>query len=146
MATALPKPRNCYSPRVAVISPKGHTPAQQQFKQDCDINTIMDRVTKGLALDHVATHQPEYGFATPMSYHEALNTVKKAESMFNDLPSKVRNEFNNNPEEMLAFVQDPANKDKATELGLALSDAAEAAVPPPVVEPPPPEPVPEPAP
>ena len=124
----MPKPRNIYSPPVKVVSPQGHTPAQQQFKEDCDINTIMHRFAKTGALDHVSKYQPVYGFASPQSYHESMNVIAIADSMFNDLPSKIRNEFANNPQAFLEFVQDPKNADRAKELGIALSpEAAQAA-------------------
>jgi len=118
------KPRNCYSEIPRERSPAGHTPAQQQFKNDCDINTIMERFEKNNALDHVSKHQPEYGFTTSQSYHESLNVITKADSMFNDLPAKIRDEFANNPQAFLQFVQDPKNADRAKELGIALSDKA----------------------
>ena len=121
-----PKPRNTYSPRVSVISPPGHTPAQQQFKEDCDVNTIMRRYNKTGLIDHVKTHQPEYGFATPKQYHDSMNLIARAESMFNDLPSELRNEFHNNPQAFLEFVQDPKNAERANELGIPLSDKAAA--------------------
>ena len=122
------KPRNSYnalgSRRVRPVSPPGHTPAQQQFKEDCDINTIMARFQKTGAIDHVSRYQPEYGFATPQQFHEAMNIVAYGQSMFNDLPSSVRDEFSNDPEAFLEFVQDPANAEKAKELGIALSPEA----------------------
>lgn len=119
-----PKPRNTYSPRKSVVSPAGHTPAQQQFKDDCDINTIMGRYTKNGIIDHISQHQPEYGFATPQQYHQSMNIIANANSMFNDLPSDLRNEFNNNPQAFLEFVQDPKNAERAQELGIPLSDKA----------------------
>jgi len=122
-----PKPRNCYSDRVQVLAPAGVKPAQQQFKDDCDINKIMDRFEKNNALDHVSRHQPQYGFTTPNTYHESLNIITMADSMFNDLPAKIRDEFANNPQAFLQFVQDPKNADRANELGIALSDEAAAA-------------------
>ncbi len=47
--------------------------------------------------------------------------------MFNDLPSNIRNEFSNNPQAFLEFVQDPKNAGRAKELGLELSPQAAAA-------------------
>lgn len=124
----MPKPRNIYSKRVQVVSPPGHTPAQQQFKDDCDVNQIMQRFQKTGAIDHVSKYQPMYGFANAQSYHESMNIVAMADSMFNDLPSNIRNEFSNNPQAFLEFVQDPKNADRAEELGIALSpEAAQAA-------------------
>lgn len=128
MTSQTPTPRNAYSPRLQVLSPKGHTPAQQQFKQDCDINTIMKRASKNQTLDHISTHQPEYGFTSPNSYHKSLNLIAKADSMFSDLPSTLRNEFQNSPSKFLEFVQDPKNLDRAKELGLMLSDKAIASL------------------
>ncbi len=121
-----PIPRNAYSPRQSVVSPCGENAAQQQFKEDCDVNIIMQRFQKTGAIDHVSKHQPEYGFASPTDYHESMNIVTSAQSMFNDLPSKLRNEFHNNPQALLEFVQDPKNADRAAELGLQLSDDAAA--------------------
>lgn len=123
---SVPKPRNIYSPRIRVLSPEGHTPAQQQFKEDCDVNTIMNRFHKTGLVDHVSQYQPNYGFASAQTYHESMNVITKAQSMFNDLPSKVRNEFSNDPQAFLEFVQDPKNYEKAKELGIALSVEAEA--------------------
>ncbi len=121
-----PTPRNAYSPRVPVVSPCGDGAAQQQFKDDCDTNKIMQRFQKTGAIDHVAKHQPEYGFASGNDYHQSMNIITKADSMFNDLPSNIRNEFNNNPQAFLEFVQDPKNAERANELGIALTDKAAA--------------------
>lgn len=118
-----------FTPSERVVSPAGVQPAQQQFKDDCDINSIMRRFQKTGAIDHVAAHQPRYGVATPTDYHSAMNIITNAQSMFADLPSGLRRKFNGDPSELLKFVQDPKNADEAKELGLALSDkaAAEAA-------------------
>ncbi len=122
--TNTPKPRNCYSPRVSVISPAGHTPAQQQFKEDCDINTIMKRLNSGQMTDYINKHQLAFGFATPLQYHDSMNLIAQADSMFNELPSSLRNEFDNNPQAFLEFVQDEKNAAKAKELGIELSPEA----------------------
>lgn len=119
------KIKNAYSPSEQVESPKGHTPAQQQFKEDADINSIMRRFQKTGAIDHVAHHQPQYGYASPHTLHEAMNIVTMAEQMFADLPSSLRRKFNGDAQELLEFVQDPNNEQEAKELGLALSDKAQ---------------------
>lgn len=118
--------KNRFSPSEQVVSPPGIEPAQQQFKDDCDINSIMKRFQKTGAIDHVSRHQPQYGVATPTDYHAALNIVTMAQSMFEELPSSLRRRFNGNPQELLEFVQNPANEDEADKLGLALSDKAQA--------------------
>ena len=52
-------------------------------------------------------------------YQESMNIVAKAQSMFNQLPSQIRNEFDNDPSLFLDFVQDPQNEDQLVEMGLA---------------------------
>lgn len=120
------KPKNMFSPSERVVSPVGEEPAQQQFKDDCDINSIMRRFQKTGALDHVAAHQPRYGVASPFDYHQAMNIITEAQSMFADLPSSLRRRFNGDPAQLLEFVQNPDNAVEAHELGLALSDEAQA--------------------
>jgi len=89
------------------------------FKDQCDINFIMSRYLKSGAVDHVAKYGGSYGFATSLTLHEALNIVRKAEEMFNDLDSKIRIRFHNEPGEFLDFVQDPKNAEVLVEMGLA---------------------------
>lgn len=123
MATK-PKPRNTYSPSLKVVSPTGEGRAQQQFKDDCDINVIMRRMLKDKALDHVSKYQPQYGFASGLDFHQAMNIVTQGQSIFDHLPSNIRNYFQNSPARFLDFVDDPNNFEQAEELGIALSPAA----------------------
>lgn len=102
-------------------------PAQQQFKQDADINSIMRKFQRGEALNHVKVYQGEYGIASPLDLHQAQNLIARANSMFADLPSNVRNEFKNEPAQFLEFVQNPDNYDRAIELGISLAPEALAA-------------------
>jgi len=124
MATVKRQIKNYFTASEAVKSPTGIKPAKQEFKDDADLNSIMRKFQKTGSIDHVKNHQPQYGESTPQTLHEALNVVKRADSMFADLPSSVRNKFHNKPEAFLEFVQDPANLQEAQELGLALSTQA----------------------
>ncbi len=121
--------KNSLSPSQKVLSPKGEKRAKQEFKQDADINSIMKKFQKTGAIDHVSKHQPQYGFASGQTLHEALSTVATAQSMFEELPSSLRVKFNNRPQEFLEFIQNPDNNDEAIKLGLALSTEAQANVP-----------------
>lgn len=115
-----PLVKNRFSPSQKCVSPRGIEPAQQQFKQDADLNSIMAKFQKTQSLEHVKLYQTEYGFASPTDYHQSLNTVIKAEQMFAELPSTVRNRFANKPAAFLEFVQNPENKAEAQELGLTV--------------------------
>ncbi len=116
--------KNHFSPSEVVKSPKGVKPAKQEFKQDADINSIMKKFQKSGAMDHAQLHQGHYGDTTGQDLQSAATIVANANSMFNDLPSSVRNKFENEPSRFLDFVQNADNQQEAYELGISLSPAA----------------------
>ena len=60
-----------------------------------------------------------YGdFSGVHDYHTALNTLIAAESEFGALPAKLRAQFNNEPSNLIEFLNDPKNKDQAIKFGL----------------------------
>jgi len=127
--------KNRFSPSQKVVSPPSKHRAQQQFKDDCDINTIMRKFQKTKAMDHVTIHGADYGFASPLTLQESLNTVIKAQEMFDDLPSSLRKRFDHSPSVFLEFVQDENNKAEMAELGLLNKAASLAAQAPPEPQP-----------
>lgn len=64
-------------------------------------------------------------------FRQALETVRAAEEMFMMQPAALRERFKNDPQELLAFVMDDANKAEAIELGLIEAPPALPAVIPP---------------
>lgn len=92
---------------------------KQSFKDECNINKIMDKFQKTGALDHYASHAPQYGDATEVELFDAMNIVADSNSMFEELPASLRKKFHNQPGEFLKFVQDPKNLEEMRELGLA---------------------------
>lgn len=111
--------RSAYEPHHRVqIKCGGGSRTKQSFKAECDINNIMAKYQKTGSLAHAQQHQGEYGFASAVSFHEAMNIVTQAEQMFASLPSTLRNRFSNDPGAYLDFVQNPDNEDEMRELGL----------------------------
>lgn len=98
---------------------KGRT--KQSFKAECDINNILKKYQKSGAITHANMNAPDYGFASSQTFTDAMQTVAKAQTMFNELPSSLRNRFSGNPGEFLDFVQDPENEAEMAELGLLAS-------------------------
>lgn len=94
------------------------TRTQQHFKDECDINNLMERYVKtGTMPQIVADFQ--YGDYTEVpDYRQSIEFIMHAQDQFDQLPAKIRKEFNNNPAELLDFLNDPANKDEAIRLGL----------------------------
>lgn len=92
--------------------------AQQHMKDECDINVIVERfgITGQLPVKAI---EPSYGdFSGVSDYHTALNKIKAAEAEFMALPGKLRAKFDNDPNALLNFLENEANRDEAIQLGL----------------------------
>jgi len=57
-------------------------------------------------------------FTSYDDYHSSLNQIIEAQDAFEALPSSMRKRFGNDPGELLAFLEDPANNEEAVKLGL----------------------------
>lgn len=91
---------------------------KQSDSEHCEINNIMAKYARTGAINHFNTHQGNYGDATGHDFQTAMNIVTDAQNMFNDLPSTLRNRFDNEPSQFLDFVNDEANISEMAELGL----------------------------
>ena len=101
----------------------------QSEKDNCDINVIMNRyATCGTPLPYRTDGvQPVYADVSELGdYMENYQRCKQAEEMFNNLPSALRKELDNNPANLLPFIQDEKNKERCYEYGLLNKPAVEA--------------------
>lgn len=98
----------------------GEDRTKQSFKDECDINRIMSRyqVTGQLSPDHLNRGNPQYIDATGYEYQEAMQTVIRAQTLFDQLPSSVRDTFDNDPAEFLVFAENPDNAPELLKMGL----------------------------
>lgn len=119
------KPRKAGKTKSVKLHMYGTTVTKQSFKEDCDINLIMARFVKTGIIDHVREHGPEYGFASSDDFRDSMELISKANSMFEELPSPIRNKFENDPARFLDFVQNPENIKEMQELGLAYNEKTE---------------------
>lgn len=110
--------------KVQVICGKGVT--KQAHRDECDINQIMARFQKTGIINHVNDYQPQYGDISGDSFQESMLIIAEANTMFEELPSSVRKEFDNNPAKFLKFVEDPDNHEKLVDMGLANQREASA--------------------
>lgn len=97
---------------------------KQEFKQECDLNHIMKRFKKVMGVDFLNRYSGVVGgqfgdFSNVPDFRTARDQVKRMEEVFMALPAKVRSRFNNDPAELLDFVDDPMNLEEARSLGLA---------------------------
>lgn len=107
--------------------PKRHAPltfpategrTRQEFKAESDINVIMKRYAATGVLEYLNKKQPQYADVTGHDYQAAMDLVANARTAFEELPSSLRARFENDPGQLLDFVNDPENYEEAAELGL----------------------------
>lgn len=91
---------------------------KQEFKDECDINTIMAKYQFSGQIPNLNERSPQYIDTTGHDYQLAMNTVSEANSLFQELPSSLRNRFDNDPAQFLDFCSDDKNRDEMHELGL----------------------------
>ena len=66
------------------------TRTKQSFKDECDVNRILDKWQETGLIDHVMPNPPTYGdFTNVTDYQTAVNTVIEADNSFMSLPSAV---------------------------------------------------------
>lgn len=101
----------------------------QSEKDNCDINVIMNRyATCGTPLPYRTDGvQPVYADVSELGdYMQNFQRCKQAEEMFYALPSALRKELDNNPANLLPFIQDEKNKERCYEYGLLNKPVVEA--------------------
>lgn len=107
-----------YRGRVRIdLSQGGRT--KQSHSKSCDINLILAKYLNTGEYGHVTEGVAHYGdFSDVMSYRDAVTRVNLAEQQFSELPAQTRARVNNDPQEFLAFVADPENREECEQLGL----------------------------
>lgn len=105
------------SNETALVCPEP-TLTQQQFKDETDINVIVERFgVTGQLPDAIIP--PTYGDYTNVpDFQTALNVVLQAEEAFMELPAKIRQRFGNDPQQYLEFCEDGSNREEAKRLGI----------------------------
>lgn len=91
----------------------------QQYKEDCDTNTILNKFMRTGQITHLAKRQGTFQDVSEIQdLSETLMIVKRAEQDFLQYPSKIRKKFNNSVTQMAEWLQDPDNNEEAVKLGL----------------------------
>ena len=113
--------------RVSIVFPS-ETKTEQHHKAACDINNIMARYTKTGVLEHVRRFEPVYADVSADDYHESMNKVAAAKTLFEELPSAVRRHFGDDVSQFLHYcdatdnaaqgLQDIAEEYRRQSLGL----------------------------
>lgn len=92
---------------------------QQQFKDECDINTIVRQFGLTGKLP-AAIYAPTYGdFTGVEDFQSSLHAIQRATDAFMQLPALARERFGNDPQAFVAFCSDPRNADEMKALNLS---------------------------
>lgn len=105
--------------RPHAILPEGDSRTRQEFKDEVDINKILERYQRAGIDVFRQNHQATWADVPALDFREALELVRDAEQTFSELPSSLRKKFNNDPAQYMEFVQNPDNIEEMIELGLA---------------------------
>lgn len=118
---------SAYSPKLKVtISFPAQGRTKQSFKAECDINTIMAKYQSTGQMPQLNLGNPQYEDTTGYDFQEAAQLVASAKSQFNELPSSLRNRFENDPAKFLNFTSNPNNRVELAQMGLLTPEATSA--------------------
>lgn len=121
--------RSAYSPksRLSISFDPESSMTHQSFKDECDINVIMSRYMKtGVLPQNLTPKEAQYLDVSDVEFQAAANIVAGAKTLFEQMPSSIRNQFDNDPAKLLAFTSDPNNRLAAAEMGLLAPEKAAA--------------------
>lgn len=105
----------------------------QSFAEDADINQCLkkygsvENYNAAQALAGVSK-QGVFADVSAMDFEKAQALVNDANAEFAQLPSDIRDYFNNNPSILLEFLANPDNKAEAIRLGLIEGEAIDEAL------------------
>lgn len=93
---------------------------EQSHKDSCDIHNILKKYERTGIIEHTRKYEGQYmDFPDSIEFHDMMNRVAAAKSMFESIPASVRQKFHNDPGEFVDFMQDESNRDKIAEMGFS---------------------------
>lgn len=102
---------------------KDPTLTQQHFKDEVDINTLVERFGLTGEMPQVAKLPSFDDYTGIFDFQTAQNAIVAAREQFMLLPAKVRSRFENDPHQYVNFFADEANRDEAIRMGLIAKPA-----------------------
>ncbi|WNK12723.1 MAG: internal scaffolding protein [Microvirus sp.] len=109
----------------------GPSKTRQEFKDEADINNIIDQYQTNGILPETKPEGVFGDFSDPVlkDYQMAENIVVGARELFERLPARIRERFQNDAASLIEFVQDDNNRDEAIKLGIINKPVAPPATP-----------------
>jgi phage internal scaffolding protein len=102
---------------------------QQHQAEQADINYLIKQFNVTGIMPHNPL-PPQFGDFTGVGdFKEAMDRVISVDEQFMALPADLRAQFENDPFELIEFLNNPENKDKAIEMGLIAPVSSTAELP-----------------
>ena len=101
---------------------------QQEFADECDINTIVRRFGLTGELPQSVMVPFNADFEGVVDFKSAMNLIVASQEAFMEMPADVRARFGNDPAKFVDFASDERNRSEAARLGLLVSAVASLAV------------------
>jgi len=110
--------------------PVGPSKTDQSDKNMVNINTIMANYAKTGLLPQFPEKVAQYMDTTQIpSYMEAQAQIAHARELFQGLPSEIRKEMNNNPQNLEHYLKNPDNHEKLIGYGILKQEKVEPVAP-----------------
>lgn len=104
--------------RTTEVKDFGKSMTSQSSADAVDVNKLVARIEKGLPV-MTSAGQPFYGDVSDLGgLQEAIIKVQEAEDLFMQYPALVREKFENDPVQLISFLEDEKNYEEALKLGL----------------------------
>lgn len=116
--------KTVYSHSIPIKKGFGPSMTDQQYRDECDINSIIGRYIK---TGKVPTSREGISgnFADIGDFQSCLERITLAKNEFDALPSSLRSRFGNDPVAYVDFVLNPANNEECVKLGFRVKPTKE---------------------
>lgn len=120
VSTLQPLIKSTYSPKlkVSVIFPDDSPHTKQEFADECDINVLLSRYQSTGEIPNLNERAPQYLDATGYDFQTHMDFIAGAKTLFQEMPSAIRNRFDNDPAKFLDFTSQEKNRPEMAEMGL----------------------------
>lgn len=98
----------------------GESLTQQSHAAAADVRNIIKQYDRTGLIANVNKGIAKYGdYSEINEYSEALNIIRQADESFAEIPSHIREQFNNNAGLFFEFATNPKNAEEMVKMGLA---------------------------
>jgi phage internal scaffolding protein len=98
----------------------GDSMTQQHFAEESEINNILRSHDRNGVIEHIHRGNAIYGdFSNITDFSDALYQIKEAQQEFLNIPSEIREKFQNDAGQFFKFASNPDNLQELRDMGLA---------------------------